>query len=221
MNKKVADDSEEIFTLNFNGSKNVVEILEDRICTNVSNITIELASGEAKLFLIKNGSASTANITSDFNALNETMVTNIINIQSGVDIINGSRDKFFAEQITLYPDVKIEAGTDVLLSSENSFCGSVFNRQVKGNPESISPKANLKVLPNPNNGDFNIKVEGDPEKEYSIHIETVLGQSVQIKKARGNTQVDVYLNDLNDGVYLVSLRSDKEILQTIKTVITR
>lgn len=222
MNKNIygEPESNESFTFNFNGPKNVVEVLEDKLCFGANSITFELAPGEAKLFLIRNANVAVQSIGSAYYEATVTIATSTINLTSTADISNSSKISFLANQITLNTGVWIHPETEVLLRSENDYCGTFSRLASEEKVKKVIEVAAIKAMPNPNNGDFIVEVSGDPEKMYLVTVSSILGQVVYTKQIPGNSKLDIQLTNLADGVFLTTLKSDGEVIQTLKTIVT-
>ena len=70
----------------------------------------------------------------------------------------------------------------------------------------------LSVYPNPNHGQFSINL---PEEDCQIEVFNSLGQQVYNQQAQGMTTI--HLEGLNDGVYFVTVKSEKSV-STLKFV---
>lgn len=214
-NKDYNATSSSTFTLNFNGQKNVVDILEDRICCNINSIQIELEPGEGKLLLIDSYFFQTQNISMSFPDLNFTIAAENINLL-GNQITGTSVDRFYASNIVVSPAAFFQAGTDVILKAENYICG-IFHR-----PEimkALKAAPDLNVIPNPNDGHFSLKIDGDSEVQYLISVETLLGQVLLRTNQTGNTLAEIDLSALPDGMYLIKLAADGDVVKTVKTIV--
>lgn len=205
------------FTLNFNGPKTVVEILEDRMCSDITSINVALEPGEGKLFLIEDYATSPLLVGTDFHNQHVTLTASDIVFLDGVDITGNSRDWFFAKHITVNPAVKFEEGCDVILKAHNTHC-SLFHRPYYPGDEPL-PAAGLSVVPNPNAGEFTLKLDGAPGQQYTVYVQTMLGQTVFSSEASGNTLMELKLGDLPDGMYLVRLQAGNEVINTVKTIV--
>lgn len=217
MNKDYHATAPASFTLNFNGQKTVVDILEDQICTNVNSISVELEPGEGKLFLIDNYYYQNMTITSAFPSLNITITADNLTL-SGNQITGASVDRFYAKHITVTPGAYFQAGTDVLLKAETSYCGVFRAPAVTDSQHEPAPPA-MQVMPNPNNGHFTVKIEGDAEKQFDFSVETVLGQVVYRSRITGRSQAEIDLSSLPDGMYLIKLSANGDVVKTVKAIV--
>jgi len=71
---------------------------------------------------------------------------------------------------------------------------------------------NVSIYPNPNHGQFSINL---PEEDCEIVMFNSLGQQVYSQQAKGMTTIN--LEGLNDGVYFVTVKSEK-VISTLKFV---
>lgn len=215
MNKDYNSSDPVEFTLHFNGQKVVTDILEDQMCANVNEMDVELEPGEGKLFLIDTYYYQNMTITAAFPSLNFTMAADNLTLQ-GNQITGTSVDRFYAKHITVTPSAYFAAGTDVLLKAETNYC-DVFRAPFTA--DEPAPAPGLTVVPNPNNGNFTVKIDGDAEKVFDISIETILGQVVYRNRQAGKSQTEIDLHTLPDGVYLVKLTADGNVVKTVKTIV--
>lgn len=217
MNKDYHGTSPVNFTLNFNGQKTVVDILEDKICTNINNMSVELEPGEGKLFLIDNYYYQNMTITAAFSNFNMTITADNLTLQ-GNQVTGTSVDRFYAKNITVAPSAFFQAGTDVLLKAETNYCGVFRAPGVTDSQHETAPPG-MQVMPNPNNGHFTVKIEGDAEKQFDFSVETMLGQVVYRSRIAGQSQAEIDLNSLPDGMYLIKLAADGDVVKTVKTIV--
>lgn len=80
--------------------------------------------------------------------------------------------------------------------------------------EEIAATQGFKVYPNPTANTLNLSLEGYDIADFKVRVQNILGATVNVNVAQGNTQID--MSQLNGGVYLVNLVS--EDLQIVKKV---
>ena len=78
---------------------------------------------------------------------------------------------------------------------------------------------NVKVFPNPNNGQFDIKFETPTTENYTFSIHNLLGQVLQKGRiAKGVAAQHFQLSDVAKGVYMLQLQGETQ-KQAIKLLI--
>jgi hypothetical protein len=79
----------------------------------------------------------------------------------------------------------------------------------------ISTHQSIEIYPNPNNGQFELKVETTGNTEYILEIFDATGRSimkVNINSFSGNFTKQINLTNFHSGTYLLMLRSDSSIV---------
>ena len=74
------------------------------------------------------------------------------------------------------------------------------------NIKTIASKANIKVYPNPNNGEFTIELTNI--NNSNITITNVLGQIIKTQKAELMNQID--LNLFDKGIYFINVMENNQ-----------
>ncbi len=89
--------------------------------------------------------------------------------------------------------------------------------------EILASKSELEVYPNPNNGEFNLKLTDFELGEYQMEIYDITGKLITGKQLIVNSDVSVIqINEqsqLNKGIYILCLKSDFHPTQTIRIII--
>ncbi len=86
--------------------------------------------------------------------------------------------------------------------------------------ESVDNQAVVTVFPNPNDGEFTLKLDGINGKENSVEVFNLIGEKLHLEKIiLGKNKLN--LNFLSDGTYFVSIKSDGRVLKTEKLVILK
>jgi hypothetical protein len=81
-------------------------------------------------------------------------------------------------------------------------------------------KIDLSIYPNPNNGNFNISLDGQSENNIEIVIKNILGQIVHENNINSSTNsIDLNLQHLKKGVYIVDLLDNNSVVNTGKIII--
>ena len=97
---------------------------------------------------------------------------------------------------------------DLFLVKYGSICSNV------GIDELAKDESNIKVYPNPNDGNFTLSYNSQLSILNSqLIINDVLGNTVYHQKINNSTQTTIQLNQLTDGVYFYQIRNDKETKQ--------
>ena len=88
-------------------------------------------------------------------------------------------------------------------------------------PIGIEEKDNVdfSIYPNPNNGMFNISLLNKPANNLDIVIKNVLGQIVHQDYINSSGSIDLNLQHLKKGVYIVDLLDNNSISNTGKIII--
>jgi uncharacterized repeat protein (TIGR03803 family) len=74
---------------------------------------------------------------------------------------------------------------------------------------------NIKIYPNPTRGNFIISSD---ENIKSINIRNIMGQIIYDQTSAGSSMVEVMLNDFPDGIYFISVLSEKGGSSTSKII---
>jgi len=81
-------------------------------------------------------------------------------------------------------------------------------------------KIDFSIYPNPNNGNFNISLDGQSENNLEIVIKNILGQIVHENNITKSTNsIDLNLQHLKKGVYIVDLLDNNSVVNTGKIII--
>jgi hypothetical protein len=82
----------------------------------------------------------------------------------------------------------------------------------------IAHLQSLSVYPNPNNGDFAVKMELDAPKMVSFRVINLLGQAVQVVKPRqvaAGEFIEMFdLTNMPAGMYMVETKLDNQTVTT-------
>lgn len=118
---------------------------------------------------------------------------------------------------------------DVSLTVNNGYCESVRTKTITVDPaknisfEIYTPNLfstieNVNLFPNPNNGDFNLKIKMTEEAAIQVEIFNLLGQQIFQEKFMGQEVTRNYsMKDLGTGIYIVRVMSGKDS-QSLKFV---
>jgi len=82
----------------------------------------------------------------------------------------------------------------------------------------------LKIVPNPNNGQFRLEVEDLPIGDWNMEIYSITGQLMQMERRsiyQANTQIPISLRDVSDGLYLLRMVNDDGVVITRKFIVGR
>jgi len=82
----------------------------------------------------------------------------------------------------------------------------------------------IQVMPNPNDGTFQLELAGKDDKALDIHLYDALGREVyyrQLDKLQFVERVPVSLSQLNSGLYFVRVTGNKGLLLTEKIIINK
>jgi PKD repeat protein len=110
----------------------------------------------------------------------------------------------------------------IMQSEQNMTAGATVNvvnaipTGIKTNDPQLS---GLKIFPNPNSGEFEIRAEGLNE-EASVQIFNLLGERVFESKLDGNGTKKISMTDISSGCYLVKITSGEKSANT-RIIITR
>ena len=111
---------------------------------------------------------------------------------------------------------------DVSLSVNNGFCESIRTKTISVQPVKnqeyeyeipnlYSAIESVLLYPNPNNGDFNLKIKLTEESAVQVDIFNIMGQLVFNEKfITQETTRNYFLNGIKSGVYIVRVMSGKE-----------
>jgi len=81
-------------------------------------------------------------------------------------------------------------------------------------------KIDFSIYPNPNNGNFNISLNGQSENNLEIVIKNILGQIVHENNITKSTNsIDLNHQHLKKGVYIVDLLDNNSVVNTGKIII--
>lgn len=83
----------------------------------------------------------------------------------------------------------------------------------------VAPAPVFSLIPNPNNGSFNIHISNLSQADYTVSVTDMLGQQVY-SSAVHSTDQSIHLDNANSGVYSVTIES-KSYRETRKVVITK
>lgn len=150
------------------------------------------------------------------------------NIYRGTSPSNMSLLTTIASNLNSYTDLNPPGGTTIYYQIEvvsNGTCdpnkkmgygsslSNIANTGING-LESIYQNNEFKVVPNPNNGVFNILAGNDDS--YQVQIHDLKGKLIFSTSAQGNQMIDI--SDKEAGVYFVQCATDKEsqIIRIIK-----
>ena len=84
--------------------------------------------------------------------------------------------------------------------------------------ENIKHLAVIKIFPNPNNGNFIIKIDGEVSNTINVHIYNISGQKIYEDKINSKTK-SIFLPNIKDGVYFIKLFNDQ--INSIKKIIVK
>ncbi len=81
-------------------------------------------------------------------------------------------------------------------------------------------KIDFSIYPNPNNGSFNISLDGQSENNLDIVVKNILGQIVNENNITKSTNsIDLNLQHLKKGVYIIDLLDNNYVVNTGKIII--
>lgn len=81
-------------------------------------------------------------------------------------------------------------------------------------------KIDFSIYPNPNNGSFNISLDGQSENNLDVVVKNILGQIVNENNITKSTNsIDLNLQHLKKGVYIIDLLDNNYVVNTGKIII--
>jgi len=105
-----------------------------------------------------------------------------------------------------------EAGVYTVTLRASNDCGTVMWTEeiiiVESSVQQIPGLTDLKILPNPNRGNFVLQLDMDATNTLELEILNILGQSLinkDLTLKNGLNNINIDLDDLTDGTYLLSL----------------
>ncbi|MCC5943581.1 MAG: choice-of-anchor L domain-containing protein [Bernardetiaceae bacterium] len=124
-------------------------------------------------------------------------------------LLNGIKYDF-----AVRPILRTNSGRDPFVPGAMSNVVTVYPSIVLAN-ETESLERAFTVFPNPNEGNFNIRWEGLNDQNLKFTVFNVNGQRVYSKNitANSNGEESLSLNHLADGIYVLTIETDKGISQ--------
>ena len=77
----------------------------------------------------------------------------------------------------------------------------------------MNQSQNPNLYPNPNNGEFNLKIEDSETSNYSMKIYSLSGQLILAKESLG-TNNQINLSSVEKGVYFIHIENGNESVVT-------
>lgn len=74
-------------------------------------------------------------------------------------------------------------------------------------------KSDIKVYPNPNNGQFTLELSEKPQDKLHLSISNTLGQLIYSKELNSSNNA-ISLDGVDKGIYIMSLTSPTQSLKT-------
>ncbi|MFN6946622.1 MAG: T9SS type A sorting domain-containing protein, partial [Cytophagaceae bacterium] len=105
-----------------------------------------------------------------------------------------------------YTDENLAAGTNYYRLAQYDVDGSLtMSDVVIVNTEAVT---GIKVMPNPNNGIFNVLIEGKGQNPVKLILLNTLGQVVSQNEENPNTMVEFNFSNLPSGVYFLHAKTE-------------
>lgn len=112
----------------------------------------------------------------------------------------------------------VNGASPVLLKATKSR-SNIQNNKTSGIKEYISSSL-IKIYPNPTKDVLNIRLDSSNEKEITINIENVLGQTIEQLQLNGKTTT-LNISDLSNGVYFVRFIKNNKAIVVKKIVVDK
>jgi hypothetical protein len=184
------------------------------IHVNPSEIAVDLSVSDTTLV---------DGTTTCFNAENEITVAG----SSTVTIENNATANFIAgTSVRFLPGFHAANGSVVhgWITTDGTFCDAAGGSSIVILPEMKSHDLNIpnekqnildefqvKIVPNPNNGQFRITLSGAQMNQSEVKVYNQLGKLVYSKKLFFQSDVEIAINNATPGLYLVKTTSGKNI----------
>lgn len=215
--------TQQTIDLNFNQSLDLFDVLNITFNLDCNNKTIVLDPGEAELFGIISFQSSFNQCSEVINNLRSDIYSSNILIGGNNCLVTYSDDAeigYFGETITIQNNTSILTGSNVSIRAVEPYTCASFKKDIRNTDINEIPLSDyISVYPNPNNGDFVIKMLESLENNIKIEIINSLGAIVFSKEYKFSDEI-VINSDLISGLYALNIYTDDNVLSTT-IIITR
>ncbi|HOK37954.1 MAG TPA: T9SS type A sorting domain-containing protein [Bacteroidales bacterium] len=208
--------TQQTIDINFNQSLDLFDVLNITFSLDCNNKTIVLDPGEAELFGIISFQSNFNQCSEVINNFRSDIYSSNILIGGNNCIVTYSEDAeigYFGESIAIQNNTSILTGSNVSIRAIEPFTCASFKKNSSENIDKIPLSDNISVYPNPNSGDFIIKMIEPLEKNVKIEIINSLGAIVFSKEYEFSDEI-VINSDLTSGLYALNIYKDDNVLST-------